>query len=502
MMRRIIRTACVALTLATSHAWAAGLRIGIQEDPDALDPATSGFFVGRVVFAALCDKLIDIDRDLNFVPQLATRWSWSADSRSLTLTLRQGVMFHDGELLDAAAVKANLDRYRLAPESRRKAETKPISDVEIIDPLTVRLHLTVPYAPLLAVLADRAGMMMSPKAIAALGDKIGSAPVCAGPFRFVRRVAQERIELARFDRYWNAAAVNLDSLTYMVVPDGTVRLVNLRAGALDMVERLAATDIKTVRADARLRLITAPGLAYQALVINTANGPRAESPLGRKAKIREALELALDRDTINRVVFDGEFLPNNQAEAPNSRFFNAAHPARARDLWRARALLKEAGVERVSFTLTVINNPSDTQLAQVIQAMAGEAGFDVRIEALEASAQVAATGRGDFDAAILPWSGRVDPDGNIAIWIQCDGFINFGKYCSKRVDDLLAAARATNEETARQTLYREIAETYLVDRPLLFLYHAKWLWAVTDRLEGFVPIADGLIRPQGIRLRD
>ncbi|MBL8700234.1 MAG: ABC transporter substrate-binding protein [Alphaproteobacteria bacterium] len=494
--------AAAILALSVLPAQAAGLRIGIQEDPDALDPAVGGFFVGRIVFAALCDKLIDIDSDLNFVPQLATAWSWSADARALTLTLRPGVVFHDGEPLDAAAVKANLDRYRLAPESRRKAETKPITSVDVVDAATVRLVLAEPHAPLLAVLADRAGMMMSPKALATLGDKIGSAPVCAGPFRFVRRVAQDHIELARFDRYWNAAAVSPDSITYRVVPDAAIRLVNLRAGALDMIERVAASDMKAIQADAGLRLVATPGLAYQALVVNTANGPRAQSPLGRDPRVREALEAAIDREAINRVVFDGAFVPNNQAEAPGTKYFNAARPAPARDLARAQALLKAAGLSRVAFTLTIINNPTDSQLAQVIQAMVAEAGFDMRIEALEASAQVAATARGDFDAAILPWSGRVDPDGNIAIWVQCDGFINFGKYCDPAMDAALVRARATGDLAARQALYRGIAELYLRDRPLLFLYHAKWLWATSARVEGFRPVADGLIRPQGIRLRD
>lgn len=503
-MRRALHGLTIAamLCLAATSASAAGLRIGIQEDPDALDPATGGFFVGRVVFAALCDKLIDIDAGLNFVPQLATAWAWSGDNRALTLTLRPGVTFHDGETLDAAAVKINLDRYRLAPESRRKAETKPITAVEVVDPMTVRLTLAEPHAPLLAVLADRAGMMMSPKALAALGDKIGSAPVCAGPFRFVRRVAQERIELQRFDRYWNAAAVKLDTITYMVVPDAAIRLVNLRAGALDMIERVAASDMKAIQADQRLRLVATPGLAFQTLVVNTANGARAKSPLGTDPKVREALELAIDRDAINRVVFDGAFVPNNQAEAPGTKFFHAGRPAPARDLAKARALLKEAGQERVAFTLTVINNQTDSQLAQVIQAMVAEAGFDMKIEALEAGAQVAATTRGEFDAAILPWSGRVDPDGNIAIWVQCDGFINFGKYCKPAMDDALARARGTNDLAPRQAAYREIADLYLADRPLLFLYHAKWLWAANARVEGFTPIADGLIRPQGVTLRD
>src|SRR4029078_8133108 len=100
------------------------LRIGMQEDPDRLDPAQSATFVGRIVFASLCDKLIDIDAKLNYVPQLATEWSWGGDGKALTLKLRPGVVFHDGTPMDAAAVKVNLDRYRTADYSSRKGEKK------------------------------------------------------------------------------------------------------------------------------------------------------------------------------------------------------------------------------------------------------------------------------------------------------------------------------------------------------------------------------------------
>ena len=135
---------CLAALLLAGAAHAATLRIGLNEDPDALDPARGGSFVGRVVFAAVCDKLVDIDAQNNFVPQLATSWNWSADNLALTVALRDGAKFHDGQVLDAEAVKANLERYRSAPESLRKGELKPVSSVEVVDPHTVRLHLRSP----------------------------------------------------------------------------------------------------------------------------------------------------------------------------------------------------------------------------------------------------------------------------------------------------------------------------------------------------------------------
>ena len=120
---------CLAALLLAGAAEGATLRIGLNEDPDALDPARGGSFVGRVVFAAVCDKLIDTDAKNNFVPQLATTWAWSADNLILTVSLRDGVKFHDDQVMDAEAVKANLERYRSAPESLRKGELKPVSSV-------------------------------------------------------------------------------------------------------------------------------------------------------------------------------------------------------------------------------------------------------------------------------------------------------------------------------------------------------------------------------------
>ena len=205
-----------ALLLAAGPALAAGtLRIGLNEDPDALDPARSGTFVGRIVFAATCDKLVDLDAQDNFVPQLATAWQWAPDDLALTLTLRDGVRFQDGEKLDAEAVRANLERYRTAPESVRKGELGPLTAVEVIDPHTVRLRLARPYAPLVAVLSDRAGMMLAPLAMARLGPNIADELPCAGPFKLTERVAQDRIVVDRFPGYWNAPAIALDGIAVL-----------------------------------------------------------------------------------------------------------------------------------------------------------------------------------------------------------------------------------------------------------------------------------------------
>src|SRR5215470_2906872 len=178
------------------------LHIGLAEDPDNLDPTTAGSYVGRIVLAAMCDKLFDIDAQLNIVPQLALSHQTSEDGKTVTLKLRPNVKFHDGEPFDAEAVKFTLERGLTKEDSKRKAELSQIDKVEVVDPLTVRLQLKAPFSPLIAQLTDRAGMMVSPKAVKDAGDKFVNKPICAGPFKFAERVVQDHITLDRFADYW------------------------------------------------------------------------------------------------------------------------------------------------------------------------------------------------------------------------------------------------------------------------------------------------------------
>jgi ABC-type transport system substrate-binding protein len=165
--------AVVVSALVASPTNAATLRVGIQDDPDALDPALSGTYAGRFVFAALCDKLVDISPDLKIVPQLAEAWEWAPDNKSITFTLRKNVTFHDGTAFDAAAVKFNIDRMKTMPDSKRKAELSPVASVDVLAADKVRFNLSEPFVPLLANLSDRAGMMVSPKAAT---DKGANSP--------------------------------------------------------------------------------------------------------------------------------------------------------------------------------------------------------------------------------------------------------------------------------------------------------------------------------------
>jgi peptide/nickel transport system substrate-binding protein len=491
--------ASVAMGMAgPAPAEAKTLRYATQEEADALDPAQGGTYGGRVIFAALCDKLVDITPELEIAPMLATSWEVAPDGKAVTFRLREGVVFHDGTPFDAAAVKYNIERAQTLPTSRRKGELAPVERVEVVDPSTVRLVLSQPSSPLLATLTDRAGMMISPTAAEAAGDDFATAPVCSGPYSFVERRPQESITLRKFDRHWNASAFNFDEVVYSYVEDPSLRLAQLRAGDIDIAERVAATDLGTVRADPDLQLLSVVGLGVSHLHINLNNGERADTVLGNDPRVREAFELAIDREVINQVAFDGENLPGNQMVPPTSPYYVEAFPIPARNVARARELLQEAGHDRVPVALSVPNDSVSIRVGEIIQSLAGEAGFDVEVLALERATSTERYFGGNFQMHLGNWSGRSDPDGNLYPFLACDGGQNFAQYCSPEVDAALKAARAEPGFEGRYAAYEKAASGYLADRPTIPIYHPKWLFAARKDVTGITLYPDALLRLEAV----
>jgi peptide/nickel transport system substrate-binding protein len=487
--------------IATVPGYTQTLRFGLAEDPDVLDPTLARTFVGRVVFAALCDKLFDVDEKLNIVPQLATSYEWSADRKALTLKLRRGVTFHDGEKFDAAAVKFNIERHKNMAGSNRRAELAPVTGVDVVDESTARLNLLAPFSPLLAVLADRAGMMVSPKAAQAEGDKFGAKPVCSGPFRFVERVAQDKIVLERYPNYWNKGEIHLDRVIYLPIVDSTVRLANLRAGQLDIIERMAGSDVPSLKTDSRFKVARITEIGYQGITINVGKSDLAQkNPLGKDARVREAFELALDRDGIVQVAMDGAADVGNQWVAPTNAYYAKNVPIPKRDVARAKALLAEAGVTNPSFTLVTPTTSDAQKIAQIVQAMVKDAGFDVKIQSTEFATSLDMADKGQFEAYVLAWSGRADPDGNLYNFDFCKAPLDYAGYCKPEVDELLNRSRSALDPAERKKIYEQIAAIVLKDRPIVYLFHRHWLWAHTAKLAGLRTIPDGLVRVQGLKL--
>ncbi|CAD5300004.1 Peptide/nickel transport system substrate-binding protein [Bosea sp. 62] len=499
-MKRIVLLASAALLgLAALPAQAQSpstLRIGLQEDPDMLDPHKARTFVGRIVFMGLCDRLVDIDPELKITPRLATEWSFSGDGLTLTMKLRTDAKFHDGETFNAEAAKANIERAMTLPDSLRKSELASVESVSAPDPATLVFKLKRPDATLLAQLTDRAGMMLSPKS---LGPDITAKPICSGPYQFVERVQNDRIVLEKFKGHWEADKYQFDRIIYRAIPDTTVRLANLRAGELDMLERLAPTDVKSAQGDKNLKVQSTANLGYQGITINTNHTDAANQPMGKDKRVRQALSLSIDRKVLSQVVFEGLYAPMNQPFNPGNQYLSAALPVPERDVAKAKALLKEAGVAKVSVELFVTNNPVDAQLGQVIQAMAQEAGIDIQIRSSEFASQLRDQQQGKFQMSRIGWSGRIDPDGNIHPFVTSKGNQNDGKYSNAEVDRLLDEARTIYDVAERKKRY-DAAQKILQDElPIVYLYNQTVFFALRSNIQGFVINPDGMIRLSGLK---
>ncbi len=497
-MRRFLLAAVLA-PLLTAAASAQTLRIGMNNDPDILDPTLSRTFVGTVVMTGICDKLVDTDPELNIVPRLATGYEW-ADPQTLIFHLRPGVLFQDGEKMDAAAVKYNIDRNLNFPGSFRRSEIQAADHVEVVDPLTVRVVLKQPSSPWVAQLTDRSGMMVSPKAAEAAGKDFGLHPVCAGPFSFVERVAQDHITLERFSKYWDAGSIHFDRVIYRPMTDSSVRLANLQAGAVDLAD-IVPTDVDAVKANSKLQLSTAGSLGYAGLTINVGNGPRADTPLGRDPRVRKALQLSLDRDAIIQVVYNGLYTPNAQAVSPENPLHVAVLKPPTRDIAKAKALLAEAGVKLpVVVPLMIPNSPQVLHVGEVVQSMAKEAGFDIQVVAMDFGTTISASQKGDFSAWLIGWSGLLDADSNIWAFLHTGGPLNTAHYSNAKVDTLLDQARTITDTAKRRAVYEQMWQQESEDLPIIYLWAPRNIIGLSAKLQGFHSMPDGLLRLQGVQM--
>jgi peptide/nickel transport system substrate-binding protein len=309
--------------------------------------------------------------------------------------------------------------------------------------------------------------------------------------------------LERFPDYWNAEKINFDSVTFLPIPDTTVRLANLQSGDIHILERLAATDLEQAKADPGIQVESAVSLGYQGITINVNNGEKGDNPWGNDKRLRQALSYAIDRQVINDVVFNGAFAAGNQPFPPNSPWYDQDHPVPERDVEKAKALLAEAGFpDGIDLEVQVPNTTVPLQLMQVVQAMAAEAGINISITSKEFATLLADQSAGDYQASQIGWSGRVDPDGNIHQFMTSDGGINDSKFSDPKVDELLNAARRSTDQATRKESYDAARDILNDELPIVYLYHQTWIWALSDAIKGFTPYPDGMIRLEGVTLEE
>jgi peptide/nickel transport system substrate-binding protein len=498
--------ALLALAPGTADAQKKQIVVGLNQDPDLLDPTLARTYVGRIIFSHICEKLYEIDDKLQIVPELAAALPQYADGgRTMTIKLRSGVKFNDGTPMTAESVKLSLDRHRTLKGSNRRSELASVETVEVVDPSTIRLRLKAPAAQLLSQLTDRAGMPVSPAAVQKLGDNFGTAPVCVGPWQFVERVAQDRIVVQKSPHYFDQAAAKFDRIVFKIIPDDNVRLANLRSGDIDITHQVTPTDAAALKREGRFEVSSVTGLGYNSITINLHNktgktNPPGDlgTPLANDPRVREALELSLDREAIMQVVYDGQYTSGCTPIPPISPFFDTSRKCPTRDVARAKKLLADAGhAGGYSFEMVVINNPQQRRVGEVIQQMAKEAGFTITLRPQEFASALNDNDAGKHQVFLIGWSGRVDPDGNIHMNQTCKGPLNATLACDERVDALLDKAREVSDVNQRRGMYREAIDLLAARRNIIYIYHPHYIAAHAKSLKGYKAVPDGLIRLKG-----
>jgi len=491
-------TAAVALMalvgfapMADAQVAGGDLSIGVVSDPVTLDPHFMGSFFEIYAQYLIHEPLLTITPELEIQPGMAS--VEIIDGTTYDFTLRDGLTFHDGTILDAEAAKWNFERM-MNPDtgSPRKGDLGPIAGVEVTGPLTFRVTFSEPFAPFLSVMTNRAGSMLSPTAVEAMGEDFATAAVGAGPFKVVSWTKNSELKLEKFDGYWREGQPLLDTVTLRPIADETVRLANLQSGTIQLMDTIPAQNVAALRANDAITVHEAGGLGFNAFSLNTTAAPFDD------IAVRKALQMAVDPEVTQRVVF---FDTGSVSSGPIPPSHGWAHDPEfdpyAYDPEGARAMLAEAGyTDPVPFEITVINSPSLIRMAEIIQAQASEAGFAPTIKQIDGASLIVVLRAKDFDMSWSPWSGRPDPDGNMFNYFTIDGPNNFPGNENAEVDRLLREARVTTDQAARAELYQQAQALIAEDAPMLFMHFDSTLQATTPNFV-FEQQPDGAFRLNG-----
>ena len=256
-----------------------------------------------------------------------------------------------------------------------------------------------------------------------------------------------------------------------------------------------------MKADAKLRIVSSPALGYEGITFNIGHGDLSKAPINQNALLRQAFEAAIDRQALVDVVYAGMYQPNAQAISPASPFYVADIPPPPRDLAKAKALIKQAGVPTpIVVNINVPTTAGPTQEAEVMQSMVREAGFDLKINLIEFASSLSAAAQGNFESWLIAWSGRADPDGNLYAFLRTGVQQNDARYSNATVDTLLDQARTISDVGQRRALYAKMWQQERADLPLIYLFTPMNIVGLSAKLSGFRAVPDGMIRLQGLAL--
>jgi len=463
----------------------------ISGEPDQLDPHMTSAYPSFQVLENVYDTLVQPgDPPTEAEPALAEDWEVSEDELTWTFSLREGVVWHDGEPFTADDVVFSFER--IADEGLNAARFDTIEEVTAVDEHTVELQLSQPTPNLLTQIGAFKGMAIVPERIVEDGT-IGQNPVGTGPFRFVSYDEGSRLVLEANPDYWGEGPF-VEGVEFRFVSEGTVAMTNLRGGQVDWTDNVPPQEAQTVLDSDELEAGGEPSGDFWYFAFNHARPP-FDNP-----DVRRALSFAVDRDAIAEAAHFGAATPN-QTAIPEGNPWHHDYAPFTVDPAQAEQMLADAGVEDLSVELMVTTEFEQTiAAAQVIESDWAEIGVDVSIQVLDFTEWLARQGEGEFDAFLLGWLGNIDPYDFYHLQHHSEGIFNFHGYANEEVDRLLDEALTETDEARRKELYDEAVEMLVDEVSYGFLYNPFVVHAWQPVVQDYTVRPDAAIRFERVRL--
>jgi peptide/nickel transport system substrate-binding protein len=484
MRRAMLFIAAAAFAFGGANAFT--LTVGMTQDIGTLDPHGVNDLYSSQVRRQVYDTLVEQAEDFEFQPGLAERWT-QIDDLTWEFALRPGVTFHNGDTLTASDVKFTLDRLRdPATASPSAFLVGFIDEVEVVDELTVRVVTEYPFAPIVAHLSHTSTSILNERAVNEAGEDYGTEVVVGtGPFEFVLWEVASRIVLERNDDWWGGEVLP-ERVVFRPITEGTVRAIELEAGAIDIAYRLDPRDALRLQDHDEITLAPVQTLSTTYVGFHTQKAPFDD------ARVRQAINQAVDITTIVDVVYEGFGVAASGPIGPGVFGYNPDLEPYTYDPERARELLAEAGYgDGFSASIWVAEQPPRIQIAEIMQAQLGEIGIDIDIQVMEFSTYLADTAAGAHQMFILGWSTPTgDADyGLFALFHSSThgGAGNRTFYSNERVDELLDLGRREGDPERRVAIYHELQELIRDEAPWLFLNTITENPAFRSNVTGFQP---------------
>lgn len=481
------------------------LTIAVSQNFVTLDPQDSNNTMDNTVQKTIMEGLVAFDEEMNIVPKLATDYKVNKDATEFTFTLREGVKFHDGEDFNAEAVKANFERISDKKNNlKRYTLFASIDKIEVLDDYKVKIILKEPFASMMNNFAHPAALMQSPKSLAS-GDNIARKPVGTGPYVFESWDSSDIIKVKKNADYWgDAPAAN--SITFKPVVENGSRTAMLQTGEADFAYPIPTEQIDALK-KANVDVVSSDSIVMNYLSMNVAKKP-FDNP-----KVREAISYAINKDNLVKVVYS-DYAKKATSVISESTTFYAAQKEQPYDVEKAKALLKEAGLEDgFSTTIWATNTTNYIKAMEFIQQSLAEINIDVKVEPMENGTLESALWepKGPKDSKVEMYFGGWGPSTAEADWgirpvFATESFppnsYNISYYSNKDVDESLQAALRTSDEKERRYIYSKIQKTLWEENVWVPAANPNNIYGKKKNLEGITLLPDGSLYVETLKINE